>query len=71
MGGYSDKDTAKETGSSIKEAREGGHKARDDAEKSGDFKRGDSEKNSSRFSRSDSAGKSAGGFGDSFFGSKK
>lgn len=66
MGGWKDSDTAKETGCSIKEAREGGHKARDDAEKSGDFKRGDSEKNSEPFDNS--PGGWAGGFADAISG---
>jgi hypothetical protein len=68
MGGWSHGDTAKETGSSSSEASAAAHQARDDATKSGDFERGNSDKNSRSFSRDDESGKEATGFWGSIFG---
>ena len=69
MGKYSD--NTKDSGDSSSKAARAEHDARDDATKAGVFERGNSSKNSERFSRDDSAGKAAGGFWESIFGSKK
>lgn len=71
MSGWKDSDTAKESGDSSSKVAEAGHDFRDHATEAGVFERGNSSKNSERFSRDDSAGKAAGGFWDSIFGSKK
>lgn len=71
MGKWSDTDTAKHSGDSSSKAARAGHDARDDAVKDGIFERGNSAKNSERFSRDDATGKEAMGFWESIFGSKK
>ncbi|MCG2695187.1 hypothetical protein L6261_03865 [Candidatus Parcubacteria bacterium] len=71
MGKWSDVDTSKYTGDSTSKVAEAEHQARDDAEKSGLFERGNSEKNKERFSRKDESGSAATSFWDSIFGSKK
>ena len=52
MGRESERETAKETGCSIKEARAAEHQCREDATKSGDFERGNNGKNSKPFDNS-------------------
>jgi len=47
---------------------EAGHDARDHATDAGVFERGNSDKNSERFSRDDDSGKAATGFWGSIFG---
>ncbi|MGB2580689.1 MAG: hypothetical protein WBC83_03265 [Minisyncoccia bacterium] len=64
----SERETAEETGCSVKEARASEHDARNHATDAGLFERGNSSKNRERFSRDDSSGKSAGGFWSSIFG---
>lgn len=68
MGGYSDKDTAKESGDSSSKVAEAEHHARDHATEAGVFERGNSEKNSKPFPKDDDSGKAAGGFWSSIFG---
>jgi len=67
MGKYSD-NTASSGDSSSRAAR-AEHDARDDATEDGVFERGDSSKNSERFSKSDDSGKAATSFWNSIFGS--
>lgn len=69
MGKYSE--NTKDSGDSSSKAAQAEHDARDDATSAGVFERGNSSKNSERFSRDDSAGQAAGGFWESIFGSKK
>lgn len=65
---WTDKDTAKHSGDSLGQVARAEHQAREDASKSGDFSRGDSEKNSQPFSsKNDSATKEASGFWKSIF----
>lgn len=71
MGKYTNADTSKQSGNSSSKVSEAGHNARDDAEKDGLFERGNSSKNSERFSKTDESGERATGFWDSIFGSKK
>jgi len=52
MSRESEKDTARETGCSIKEARASEHDARNHATEAGVFERGNSSKNSERFDNS-------------------
>ena len=61
-------DTKNYNGASSKEISRAEHKARDDAEKAGVFKRGDDAKNRQRFSRNDESGKKAQSFWDGIFG---
>lgn len=68
MGKWTDSDTSKHSGDSSSKVSKAEHQARDDAEKEGIFKRGDSEKNSGRFSRTDESGKKATSFWKSIFG---
>lgn len=70
MGKWTDADTAKHSGDSTSQVANAEHTARDDAAKSGEFERGNSSKNSERFSRDDSAGHAASGFWGSIFGRK-
>lgn len=70
MGKWTDSDTAAHSGDSTSKVAEAEHNARDDAEKAGIFERGNSSKNSERFSRNDESGQAAGGFWSSIFGSK-
>ena len=71
MGKWTDSDTSAHSGDSGSKVAAAEHDARDDAQKAGVFERGNSSKNSERFSRTDSAGKAAGGLWNSIFGSKK
>lgn len=71
MGKWTNEDTAKQSGDSTSKAAAAGHDARDDATKAGLFERGNPEKNSERFSRTDESGERATGFWGSIFGSKK
>jgi hypothetical protein len=68
MGKWTDADTARETGDSSSQAAHAGHAARDDCETSGEFERGNDEKNSKPFSRDDAGGRAATGFWKSIFG---
>jgi hypothetical protein len=68
MGKYSD--NTKDSGDSSSQAAHAEHDARDHATKEGVFERGNNEKNSTPFSRTDSAGSASGGFWDSIFGKK-
>jgi hypothetical protein len=68
MGRWSNSDTGKETGDSSSKVAAAEHKARDDAQKSGDFERGNNSKNSERFDRDSDAGKAATGLWNSIFG---
>ena len=70
MGKWTDADTAKHSGDSSSKVAEAEHTARDDATKAGLFERGNSSKNSERFSRDDDSGKEATGFWSSIFGKK-
>ena len=65
---WTDVDTSKYTGDSTSKVSKAEHQARDDAEKSGVFERGNSEKNSQRFEDSKGEARS---FWSSIFGSKK
>lgn len=69
MGKYSDNTSS--SGDSSSKAAQAEHDARDHATEAGVFERGNSSKNSERFSRDDSAGQAASGFWESIFGSKK
>lgn len=71
MGKWTDADTAAYSGDSASKVAEAGHTARDDATAAGVFERGNSSKNSERFSRDDESGREATGFWNSIFGSKK
>jgi len=66
MGRESEKDTARETGCSIKEARASEHDARNHARESGLLKNGDNETNSKPFDNS--PGGWASGFWDAIRG---
>lgn len=68
MGKWTDRDTSSYSGDSMKDVARAEHTARDDAEKSGVFERGNSSKNSERFSRTDAAGQRAESFWESIFG---
>jgi hypothetical protein len=68
MGKWTDADTAKHSGDSLKDVARAEHQARDDAEKEGIFKRGDSETNSKPFSKTDESGERATGFWKGLFG---
>lgn len=68
MPDWTNADTASETGDSSSQAAAAAHQARDDAEAAGLFERGNSDKNSQRFSRDDDSGKEATGFWKSIFG---
>lgn len=68
---WTHEDTAKHTGDSTSKVAAAEHQARDDATRAGLFERGNSEKNSERFSRTDESGSRAMGFWESIFGSKK
>lgn len=67
MSKWTDKDTANYGNESLKDVARAEHQARDDAEKEGVFKRGDSDTNSKSFSKTDKAGESATGFWKSIF----
>lgn len=71
MGKWTDKDTSRETGDSASKVSQAEHVARDDATKAGLFSRGDPDKNSKPFSRTDESGQRAESFWSSIFGSKK
>lgn len=71
MGKWTDADTAKETGDSLKQVAEAEHQAREDATRVGLFERGNSEKNSQRFPGNDDTAKEAKGFFSRLFGSSK
>ncbi len=71
MSKWTDADTSGHSGDSSSKVSSAEHDARDHATSAGVFERGNSSKNSERFSRSDSSGKAATGFWDSIFGSKK
>ena len=66
MGKYSDNTSS--SGDSSSKAAEAEHDARDHATEAGVFERGNSSKNSERFSRDDNSGHAAGGFWSSIFG---
>jgi len=68
VGKWTDKDTADYSGDSPSKVTEAGHDARDHATDAGVFERGNSDKNSERFSRDDDSGKAATGFWGSIFG---
>ena len=68
VGKWSDSDTSGHSGDSSSKVAAAEHDARDDATRDGIFERGNSAKNSERFSRDDSSGKEAGGFWSSIFG---
>jgi hypothetical protein len=68
MGKWTDKDTSDHSGDSSSKVSEAAHQARDDAEKSGDFERGNDEKSQHKFSRDDKSGKAASSFWGSIFG---
>ncbi len=70
MGKWTDSDTAAHSGDSTSKVSQAEHDARDHATSSGHFERGNSSKNSERFSRNDESGQAAGGFWSSIFGSK-
>lgn len=69
MGKYIDNTSS--SGDSSSKAAQAEHDARDHATEAGVFERGNSAKNSERFSKDDSAGRAAGGLWESIFGSKK
>lgn len=62
MGKWTNEDTSKASGDSTSKAAAAGHQAREDATKAGLFERGNSEKNSRSFSRTDESGERATGF---------
>lgn len=66
MGRESERETAEETGSSVKEARAAEHQARDDARADGLLKNGDNETNGKSFDNS--PGGWAEGFADALSG---
>lgn len=68
MGKWTDADTSNYSGDSSSKVAEAEHTARDDATNAGVFERGNSEKNSERFSRDDDSGSAATGFWNSIFG---
>jgi len=68
MGKWTGNDTSKYSGDSSSKVAKAEHDARDSAEKSGFFSRGDSSKNSERLR--DDSGKAT-SFWNSIFGSKK
>lgn len=68
MGKWTDKDTSDYGGDSLGDVARAEHQARDDATSEGVFERGDSSKNSERFSKSDESGERASGFWKSIFG---
>lgn len=68
VGKWTDRDTSAHSGDSLGKVSGAEHQARDDATKSGDFERGNSAKNSERFSRTDDSGQRAEGFWKSIFG---
>ena len=70
MSKQTDKDTQGHSGDSGSKVSEASHDARDHATKSGDFERGNSAKNSERFSPDSKAGKEASGFFDKIMGKK-
>lgn len=65
MGKYND--NTKDSGDSSSKAAEAEHDARDHATEAGVFERGNSEKNSTPFSKDDDSGKEASGFWSSLF----
>lgn len=67
MGKYTDADTKSESGDSSGKVAAAEHQARDDATKDGVFERGNSSKNSERFSRTDDSGREATSFWRSIF----
>lgn len=67
MGKWTDSDTSKNTGDSSSKVAAAEHDARDHATKEGMFERGDSSKNSERFSKSDNSGQAATSFWESIF----
>ncbi len=71
MGKWTDADTSSNSGDSSSKVSSAEHDARDHATSAGVFERGNSSKNSERFSRNDSSGKAATSFWGSVFGSKK
>ena len=71
MGKWTDGDTSKESGDSSSKVSEAEHDARDHATDSDLFERGNSSKNSERFSKDDESGQRSESFWDSIFGSKK
>ncbi len=71
MGKWTESDTAKETGDSSSKVAAAEHQARDDATKEGVFERGNSSKNSERFSKTDESGQRSESFWSSIFGSGK
>lgn len=71
MGKWTDGDTAKHSGDSSSKVSQAEHDARDHATKEGSFERGNSSKNSERFSRDTESGKEATGFWNSIFGGSK
>ena len=68
MGKWTHEDTSDYSGDSTSKVSEAEHQARDDAEKSGVFERGNSQKNSEKFK--DDSGEAT-SFWNSIFGSKK
>lgn len=68
MGKWTDKDTSDHSGDSSNKVAKAEHDARDDATKVGLFERGNPEKNSERFSKSDESGERATSFWKSLFG---
>lgn len=68
MGKWTDSDTSAHSGDSSSKVAAAEHDARDHATEEGVFERGNSSKNSERFSRDDDSGKAATGFWASIFG---
>lgn len=68
---WSKEDISKETGDTTSQVAAAEHQAREDAIKEGVFERGNSEVNSTPFSREDESGQRATGFWESIWGSKK
>lgn len=71
MGKWTDSDTSKHSGDSSSKVAQAEHDSRKDAEDAGIFERGNSSKNSERFSKTDESGQQAESFWRSIFGSKK
>lgn len=67
MGFWSSSDTQAHSGDSAKHVSQAEHDSRNDAEKAGLFERGDDEKNSQPFSRTDNSGHQAESFWKSIF----
>lgn len=68
---WTNNDTSKYTGDSEKKVSAAEHQARKDATEEGVFERGNDEKNSKPFSKTDESGSKATSLWNSIFGSKK